>query len=138
MATSDITYFEDLDSTGITCPHEDAFEPDGRKLYYRYIKSGTLSSDSFLPTQVNTSMPLPNGFDACIAKSVSVFDDLDGLINAIFRLPFNRGKKKHIGTFTLNGHDGVLKQTFDNINHHSWWRSNTFDITTVTVKEVEV
>jgi hypothetical protein len=138
MLETRLIYFEDLASVGITCPHEDAFIPDGSKIYYRYIKSGEVSSDSFLPTPVNPDLPLPNGYDECIGKSVSIFDDLDGMINAFFRLPHNKGKKKIIGQFKLTSNDGVLKQTFGNINHHSWWRSHGFDIKSVITKEIEI
>jgi hypothetical protein len=131
-----IEYFEDLCKLDLICPHTDALECDGTKIYYRAIK-GELSSDSFLPTPLDDSRPLPKAFDECIAKSVSVFDDLQGLINAVYRLPFNRGKKKTIGILKLAPTDGKIKQTFDNKSHHSWWRSKTFNITTVTKQDVE-
>jgi len=131
-------FFEDLSNTGIRCPHEDAFVPDGQRIYYRVLKSGAASSDCFLPTVVKDDRPLPHGYDNCIGKSVSVFDDLQVMINSIFRLPFNRGKKKTIGLLKLTANDGLLKQTFDNKNHHSWWRSKAFDIATVETKEITV
>ena len=132
------TYFEDVTAAGIPCPHEDAFVPDGERIYYRVLKSSSVSSDCFLPTVVKDDRPLPQGYDNCIGKSVSVFDDLQVMINSIFRLPFNRGKKKTIGLLKLTANDGVLKQTFDNKNHHSWWRSKAFDIATVEFKEITV
>ncbi len=137
MAATDIDYFEDLAATGIICPHEDAFVPDGETIFFRYIKGGDVASDSFLPTQLKTDRPLPKECDACVQKSVSVYNDLNGLINGLFRLPFNRGKKKTICLLKLTPNDGMLKQTFGP-NHHSWWRSKAFDIATVTVKEIEV
>lgn len=130
------TYFEDVIATGIPCPHEDAFVPDGKGIYYRVLKSNTASSDCFLPTVVKDDRPLPQGYDNCIEKSVSVFDDLQVMINSIFRLPFKRGKKKTIGLLKLTANDGLLKQTFANKNHHSWWRSKAFDIATVATKEI--
>ncbi|MBS1631972.1 MAG: hypothetical protein KF825_13795 [Ferruginibacter sp.] len=132
------TYFEDVIAAGIPCPHEDAFVPDGVKVYYRVLKNNTVSSEYFLPTVVKDDRPLPQGYDNCIGKSVSVFDDLQVMINSIFRLPFNRGKKKTIGLLKLTANDGLLKQTFDNKNHHSWWRSKAFDIATVETKEITV
>lgn len=131
-------YFEEVTVVGIPCPHEDAFVPDGVKVYYRVLKNSTVSSEYFLPTAVKDDRPLPQGYDACIGKSVSVFDNLQVMINSIFRLPFNRGKKKTIGLLKLTANDGLLKQTFDNKNHHSWWRSKAFDITTVETKEITV
>ena len=138
MARIDTTYFEDLAATGITCPHEDAFVPDGERIYYRVLKSSTVSSDYFLPTEVKDNRPLPQDYDNCIGKSVSVFDDLEVMINSIFRLPFNRGKKKTIGLLKLTANDGLLKQTFDNKNHHSWWRSKAFDIANVATQEITI
>jgi hypothetical protein len=131
-------YFEDVEGCGIPCPHKDAFVPDGVKVYYRVLKNSTVSSDYFLPTVVKNDRPLPPGFDNCIGKSVSVFDDLQVMINSIFRLPFNRGKIKTIGLLKLTAFDGLLKQTFDNKNHHSWWRSSVFDIATVETEEITI
>ena len=136
MAENKMEYFENLASVGIACPHTDAVVPDGSKSYYRYIPGGTVSSDSFLPTKINSDRPLPNGFDDCIGKSVSIFDDINGLINGVFRLPHHKGKKRIIGVINLGPNDGVVKQTFDNINHHSWWRTNDFEPSTVTTQEI--
>ena len=137
MASINTTYFEDLAATGITCPHEDAFVPNGVKTYFRVLKSSEVNSECFLPTTIKTDKPLPDEFDDCIGKSVSIYDSLDGMINGFFRLPHNRGKKKHIGILQLKSNDGVLKQTFRK-SHHSWWRSQAFDIATVTIKEIEL
>ncbi len=137
MASVDTTYFEDLAATGITCPHEDAIVPDGSKTYFRVLKSNEINSDCFLPTTIKSDKPLPDEFDDCIGKSVSIFDSLEGMINGFFKLPHNRGKKKHIGILQLKPNDGMLKQTFSK-SHHSWWRSQAFDIATVTIKEIEL
>lgn len=138
MAENKTIYFEDLASVGIMCPHEDAFLPDGSKVYYRYIHGGNVSSDSFLPTKVNLDKPFPKVFDDCIAKSVSIFDDINGLMNGVFRLPHHKGKTRTIGLIKLTPKDGVLKQTFDNPNHHSWWRANGFDIAKVETMEIGI
>ncbi|KIO74873.1 hypothetical protein TH53_23885 [Pedobacter lusitanus] len=137
MASIDTTYFENLAATGITCPHEDAFVPDGSKTYFRVLKSSVINSECFLPTAIKTDKPLPDEFDDCIGKSVSIYDSLEGMINGFFKLPHNRGKKKHIGILQLKSNDGMLKQTFRK-SHHSWWRSQAFDIATVAIKEIEL
>lgn len=132
-------YFEDL-NVGCTCPHADAFVPKGEKTYYRIIKAEAANSACFLPTPIREGRPLPDGFDDCIGKSVSIYDDLDGMINGFFKI--QAGKKKSrsikIGELRLQEKDGVLKQTFDNKNHHSWWRSQHFDPTQVIVREIEI
>jgi hypothetical protein len=139
MAADEITYFEDL-NVGCTCPHEDAFVPKGDKTYYRIIKTETVNSECFLPTLIREGRPLPDGFDDCIGKSVSIYDDLQGMINGFFKV--QAGKKKNrtikIGKLQLNETDGVLKQTFDNKNHHSWWRSQAFNIAALTVQHIEI
>lgn len=139
MAADEVTYFEDL-NVGGTCPHEDAFVPDGAKTYYRIIKEEAVNSECFLPTPINADRPLPDGFDECIGKSVSIYDDLQGMINGFFKV--QAGKKKNrtikVGHLHLKETDGVLKQTFDNKNHHSWWRSQAFNAATVNVQEIEI
>jgi hypothetical protein len=137
MSALELAYFEDLAATGIICPHEDAFRPDGLTPFYRYIKGGVVFSESFLPTTLNPDLPLPKGCDNCIQKSVSVYDDLQSLINGVFKLPHNKGKKKTIGRFCIAQKDGMLKQTFGK-GHHSWWRAKDFDITNVTIQEITV
>lgn len=132
-----MTYFEDLAATGIICPHKDAFAPDGERLYFRVLKTNQAATDSFLPTTFKVGKPLPKECDNCIQKSVSIYDDLQGMINGFFKTPANKGKKKHIGVLKLKEVDGVIKQTFGP-NHHSWWRSQAFDIASVTIQEIEL
>jgi hypothetical protein len=139
MGAGEITYFEDL-NMGFTCPHEDAFAPNGDKTYYRIIKAETINSECLLPTPIREDRPLPDGFDDCIGKSVSIYDDLQGMINGFFKV--QAGKKKNrtikIGQLQLTEADGVLKQTFDNKNHHSLWRSQAFNVAAVMVQEITV
>jgi hypothetical protein len=139
MASNELQYFEDLAATGIICPHEDAFMPDGEKVYYRVLKASPVSSECFLPTVIKTDKPLPDEFDSCIGKSVSIYDDLQGMINGFYKTQAGRKKRKQIGVgvLKLNANDGMVKQTFGK-NHHSWWRSKTFDLATVTIQEIEI
>ncbi len=132
-----ITYFEDLSSLGINCPHEDAFAPDGNKIYYRYIHGGELKSECFLPTKIDPTKPLSKDFDECIGKSVSVFDHIDGLINGVFKLPHHKGKKRAIGLVKLCATDGLIKKTFGD-NHYSWWRAKDFICESVTLQEIVI
>jgi hypothetical protein len=138
MSESKKIYFEDL-NLGCICPHEDAFLPDGKKVYFRVLKANPINSDCFLPTLINSDRPLPDSFDECIGKSVSIYDDLEGMINGFFKIQANKKKKKQIlvGQLTLCESDGLLKQTFGK-NHHSWWRSKAFDFTAVTIQNIEI
>ena len=131
MASASITYFEDLASTDITCPHEDAFMPNGKHEYFRVLKQNPPTSDSFLPTKLNEDIKAKP--DACIAKSVSIYDNLEGLINGYYKTPAHKKKKRLIGVLLLTPIDGMLKKTFAN-GHHSWWRSKAFQPQTVTIK----
>lgn len=130
-------YFEDLATTGMACPHPDAFEPDGQKMYYRVLRSSAVTSDCFLPTPMKPDKPIPKECDACVQKSVSIYDNLPGMLNGYFRTQAGKGKKKHIGVMTLQAHDGMLKRTFGP-GHHSWWRAQGFDTTTVTIQEIQL
>lgn len=130
---SELDYFEDLESTGVTCPHNDAFTPDGEQEYFRVLKHLPVSSEHFLPTPVKEGQIV----DSCIQKSVSLFDNMDGLINAFFKTPAHKKKQKVIGLVKLTPNDGMLKQTFA-AGHHSWWRSKEFNPENVTLINVEV
>ena len=134
MAPYEITYFEDL-NVGCTCPHEDAFVPDGEKVYYRKLKANSATDHSFIAPPFNEA--LMDRADACIQKSLSVFDDLDALINAVIKIQAGKKKTKKIAILKLTSKDGLLKQTFGK-NHHSWWRSQAFDVNAVTIQEVEI
>lgn len=130
------TYFEDLD-VGITCPHEDALPPDGKKVFYRYIHRDIVKSESFLPTVPKPDKPLPYYYDQCVGKAVSLFDHLDALRNGVFSLPHHKGKKRIVGIIKLTEKDGLIKQ-IGHKNHHSWWRSQQFDYTAVHTKEIVI
>ena len=134
MAESVINYFEDL-NVGCTCPHEDAFVPDGEKVYYRKLKGNNAIEDSFVAPPFNES--LIDRADACIQKSLSLFDDIDVLINAVIKIQSGKKKSKRIAVLKLSPSDGMVKQTFGK-NHHSWWRSQLFDVASVTIQEIEI
>jgi len=133
MAKESIEYFEDLVATGTTCPPEDAFVSDGNKKYYRVVKHNPATSKCFLPAVLKKNKYKPN---ACIAKSVSIYDNVDGLINAYFKTPAHKKKQNFIGVLTLSPKDGKLKKTF-RAGHHSWWRSKAFVPVSVSIKMVE-
>ncbi|HEX9504081.1 MAG TPA: hypothetical protein VF974_07265 [Patescibacteria group bacterium] len=123
-------YFENITNCG-PCPHEDAFQPDGVKPFYRVVKHNPVTSDCFLPTPVREGFEI----DPCISKSVSIYDSLDGIRNGYSKTPALKNKQGFIATMILRPEDGMLKKTFSN-GHHSWWRSNEFSIETVIVQIV--
>ncbi|MEA9413466.1 hypothetical protein [Flavobacterium sp. PL02] len=134
MEESLTTYFEDL-NVGCNCPHENAFVPDGEKVYFRKLKGNNAIEDSFIAPPFNET--LIDRADACIQKSLSVFDDLDMLINAVFKIQSGKKKSKKIAVLKLSDKDGLLKQTFGK-NHHSWWRSQGFNVAAITIQEIEI
>ena len=134
MAAGEITYFEDL-NVGCTCPHEDAFVPKGEKVYFRKIKANLPIEESFVAPPFNEG--LLDKADACIQKSLSVFDDLDALINAVIKIQAGKKKSKQIAVLKLAEDDGLVKQTFGK-NHHSWWRSQSFNVASVNIQEIEI
>jgi len=129
----EINYFEDLASTGIPCPHIDAFVPDGMQEYYRALKMGIPPSDNYIPSKIHKDKP---ELDECIKKSVSIYDNQERLINAFYKTPAHKKKTRILGLLVLNSKDGMLKQTF-NPGHHSWWRSKEFNPDSVKIMEVE-
>ena len=125
-------YFEDLAAMEITCPHKDAFSPDGKQQYFRVIKGDAADSDSFLPTPLKTEYRP----DECICKSVSVFDDLEALKSGYFKNPARKKKPRNVAVLTLTEKCGLLKQTFA-AGHHSWWRSKEFNPASAGITRIE-
>ena len=135
MAESSVKYFESLEIEGQVCPPEDAVQPDGKKEYYRVLKSNPPTSDCFISHRIK--FPEREFDDECEARSVSLSDSLDGLINGYFRMQANKKKARNIGAIVLTPNDGVIKQTGFK-THYSWWRSTDFELASVTVKTIEV
>ena len=112
-------FFEDLGTAGITCPHEDAYLPNGTTVYYRKVATHPATSSDFLPNLLREAP------DKCIAKAVSLFDNKPALEN-IFKAPALKKKRPvKIVSVILTPNCGKLKQTFS-AGHHSFWRSAAF------------
>lgn len=106
----------------IDCPPEDAISPEGLDLF-RLVKSNPPTIEDFFPNPQNW----PNKkfkMSECIAKSVSLFTRIDRLID-LKKLP--RHRDKLIAKVILYHKDGLIKQTFSDVNHHSWWRTTEFN-----------
>jgi hypothetical protein len=135
MNNQEITYFEDLEITDCNCPHEDAVFPDGSQEFYRIVKCNPASSECLMSQR--SKHPTKEYSDECTARAVSTFDSAEGLLNAFFKTPAGKKKERLLGKIVLNGGDGLIKQTFAE-GHYSWWRSHSFDISSVTIQKVEV
>lgn len=127
-----IEFFEDLTTTGNTCPPDDAFSPNGEQEYFRVIKKNKPIAESFVPKKFKEE----DAVDPCIAKALSVSDSLQSLINGYFKIPANKKREVLVGTLKLVNNDGLIKQTFAK-GHHSWWRSTVFDTSTVAIQTIE-
>jgi hypothetical protein len=134
MSNQNITYFEDLVIEDSTCPPDDAFFPNGDNGLYRIVKHNPVTSDCFVShKKKNPTTTYPN---ECIARAVSTFDSIEGLLNAFIKTPAGKKKERLIGKVVLQEKDGMIKQTFSE-GHYSWWRSQPFDISTVSIQKVE-
>jgi hypothetical protein len=135
MKNVEITFFEDLVVEGQVCPPADAAFPNGEKEYFRVLNSSSQIADNF--DSHRKKFPNKVFGDECVARSLSLSDSVDGLINGFFKLPANKKKARKLGLIVLLPKDGLIKQTGNDF-HYSWWRSNQFDFSNVTVKEIEV
>lgn len=69
----------------------------------------------------------------CIARSLSVFNDLEALRQLRRLLPAMRSKP--VFQIDLTEKDGLILQTGNDPHHYSWWRSTAFDLKTIHLIE---
>lgn len=119
-------WFEELPEL---CPPKEAFVPQGMTVY-RFSLSELPSKNDFLSQRLLKPSRVFNGISECIARSLSVYDNLEACIN-IYKLPRHRKRFKSILVVKLSDSDGLIMKTFNDPNHYSWWRSNSFNIETV-------
>ena len=114
------------------CPPETAFIPNGQ-VFYRLAKSGTVISEEFLSQRAKCPTCKFNDVTECVARSISLWNDISECLN-VLKLPRHKkhASKSVIMILTLNSNDGLLLNTFKP-NHFSWWRSNSFILTSVTI-----
>ena len=106
------------------CPPSDAVPCSGT--YYRISKGNPATDKDFFsqrklqPNRVFTGL----GVDECIARSISLFSELN---DATRRLKLPKFRSANIAEITLQPKDGVMKKTFSD-SHYSWWRSVDYDV----------
>jgi hypothetical protein len=110
---SNYTWIEDLPKN---CPPNDAFSPEELPLY-RLIRSFPPTMEDFRPN------PHCN-ISECINKSVSLFSRIENALE-LKKLP--RHKDKLIARVILLNKDGLIKHTFSNPSHYSWWITRDFN-----------
>jgi hypothetical protein len=134
MSSEEITYYENLDIEDCICPPKDAFLPNGDNELYRIVKPNIAISDCFV--SYKKTNPTNQYSDECIARALSTFDSIEGLLNAYLKTPAGKKKERLIGKVVLQEKDGMIKQTFGK-GHYSWWRSQSFEISSVSIQKVK-
>ncbi len=114
-------WYEDLPNL---CPPDDAIIPN--TILYRLATNNYPTNNDFLSQRLLNPERDFNNVSECIAKSLSVFNDLEACKN-MFKLPRIRRKYKSILELKLDEEDGLIKKTFKKPEHFSWWRSNSFN-----------
>jgi hypothetical protein len=114
-------WFESLPSQ---CPPNEAFDPTGH-VFYRLSISEPPKEIDFLSNKFRFPNQAYNGVSDCIARSLSVFDDISKCVN-LKKLP--RHKTKSIMMLNLTISDGLVMKTFKDENHYSWWRTKQFKL----------
>lgn len=132
-----MVYFEDLHVEGQSCPPPDVSVPNGEKEYFRALNGNPPTPECFISHRLK--FPTKSFSDECEARSLSLSDTIDGLINGYYKIPAIRRRHKVaiIGSIFLKDTDGHVKQTGAK-SHHSWWRSQAFDTATVTIQEIQL
>ncbi len=106
------------------CPPKDSFSPEGMTVY-RFSNNEIPSETDFISQRMLQPEKIFEGVDECIARSISVLNDIETCQNRL-KLPRMRKKFSSILEITLVQNDGLIKKTFNDPNHYSWWRSKSF------------
>jgi hypothetical protein len=119
-------WFEELPSD---CPPEEAGVPSGT-----YFRLGSIPPDDSDFWSHRRRFPHKKfHVNECVARSLSIFDDMDAAERLKQLLPAMRSKP--VFQLDLRENDGVVQQTGNDIHHFSWWRSTDFDLATIKILE---
>lgn len=119
------------------CPPETAIEPNEDMKFYRLVSSIPPTEDDFLAmTQENPKRALalkgkPNELNT---YGLSLFDNLKDLDRAKKQMS-KRKPHNHVVEVRLKRGDGVIQKTASS-GHWTWWKTDSFDIT--TCKEIKL
>ncbi len=117
-----IEWFENLPEQ---CPPKESKNPEGMTVY-RFSHNGIPNEADFISQRMIQPKRIFNGIDECTARSLSVFDNIEACQNKL-KLPRIRKRFSAILEVNLEENDGLIKKTFIDPNHFSWWRSNNFN-----------
>lgn len=114
------------------CPPSDAIVPENI-IVYRFCRELNPTEDDFISHRKLWPDKRFDGVDECLARSLSVIDDLEICKN---RLKLPRMKNfNSIYEVRLGVNDGLIKKTFPDPNHYSWWRAKSFIIDNIVKVE---
>ncbi len=111
------------------CPPKDSVSPEGMTMY-RFCKNEIPNESDFISQRMLQPHKFFNDVDECTARSLSVLNDLEACQNKL-KLPRTRKKFSSISELHLTKNDGLIKKTFNDPNHYSWWRSKSFTIDSI-------
>lgn len=117
---SSLSWFEDLPPD---CPPTAARIPKD-EIYYRLAKNYPPAIEDFYSHR--NLYPNKKFGDECKARSLSIFNSIDGCRN-LLKMPLHRDKV--IVKIRLDGLSGVILKTGKNKEHYSWWMSINFNPT---------
>jgi len=117
------------------CPPDKAFEPNNFKVF-RLATTESVDEIDFQSQRALKPTAKFMGVDECVARSVSVFNEINKCLN-LAKLPMYKNKWKAVLEIELNQNDGLALKTFKDPNHYSWWRSTNFDINNSKLKTIE-
>jgi hypothetical protein len=121
-----MNWYEDLPPD---CPPGEANAPEAN-----YFRLGSLPPEDSNFWSHRRLFPYKKfHVDECVARSLSVFDDLAAAERLKRLLPAMRSKP--IFQLDLLEKDGLVQQTGNDEHHFSWWRSTEFDLETIKIIE---
>jgi hypothetical protein len=111
------------------CPPDEAFLPDTT-----FFRLGSIPPDDSDFWSHRQRFPHKVfHVSECIARSLSVFNDLEAVGRLKRLIPAMRSKP--IFQVDLTEKDGMVQQTGNDPHHYSWWRSTEFDLKKIKTLE---
>lgn len=127
MRTNSKVNMDWVETLPLQCPPADAVPPEG--VYYRAV-SADCSEDDFIPYARLYPMRKYTGSQACIARGLSIFSNMDECLEATKLPSLQKLGQTCVAKITLTAKDGVIHKGHRTDSHYSWWRTRDFDLNT--------
>lgn len=119
-------YFVEMaDELPPNCPPDSAYPPNGKAFFRMAFQFPPTEEDFFSKRRQGGPNKNFLGVDECIVRSVSLYDNLDDMLNGR-RLPRLK-RKSFIVRIILPTNSGLISKTFRSKSHFSWWRSKGYN-----------